>query len=167
MAGRRPALQLTDRTSFARLWSVGLRPTRKHPLAIPRPSPERRGHAPSPIITSADFFAGPLAHHPSESEDHSGTSGATTVFTRDPSFTFSFSFLGFPIALDPPLLRPFRSMPIFVIRSQALFALPSENSHVTDRRPHARATVLVVPEPQNGSSTRSPSFEHARITRSR
>ena len=58
-------------------------------------------------------------------------------------------------------------MPTWVMRSQALSALPSENSTVTARRFHARATVAVVPLPQKGSSTRSPSFEQERITRSR
>ena len=71
------------------------------------------------------------------------------------------------MALDPPLESPFRNMPIFEIRSQALAALPAPNSVVIERRFHAFATVEVVPLPQNGSRTSPPSFEQALMTRSR
>ena len=71
------------------------------------------------------------------------------------------------MALEPPLDEPLRIMPMSLIRSQALAAFPSPNSVVIDRRFQARATVEVVPLPQNGSSTRSPSFEQERITLSR
>lgn len=65
--------------------------------------------------------------------------------------------MGAPLNLTAPL----------IIRFHALFALTSEYSIVIDRRPSARATVFVVPDPQNGSSTSDPSLLHARITRSR
>lgn len=58
-------------------------------------------------------------------------------------------------------------MPIVDIRSQALAAFTSEHSIEIDRLPCALATVLVVPLPANGSNTKSPSLEQARITRSK
>src|SRR5688572_16900266 len=50
-------------------------------------------------------------------------------------------------------------MPNLVMRSHALWAFTREYSIVIERRPSARATVLVVPEPQKGSRTKSPGFE--------
>ena len=72
-----------------------------------------------------------------------------------------------PIALLPPDEAPLRIIPMSWIRSQALPAFASPNSVVIDRLFQARATVEVVPLPQNGSRTRSPSLLQARMILSR
>jgi hypothetical protein len=59
------------------------------------------------------------------------------------------------------------TIPTFVMRSQALFAFTCEYSIVIDLRLSERATVEVVPLPQNGSSTKLPGLLHALMTRSR
>src|ERR1043165_3804475 len=74
--------------------------------------------------------------------------------------------LGRWIAVLTPTIAPSRIGPA-LMRANALRALSSENSSPMNRRFRAWAITPVVPLPRNGSRTRSPSFEHARITRSR
>ena len=79
----------------------------------------------------------------------------------------SFDFPRFEWMAELPPVVPLRTIPMDVIRSQALLALVSENSTPMFRRSKALATVEVVPLPRKGSSTRSPGFDVARMTRSR
>jgi tetratricopeptide (TPR) repeat protein len=74
------------------------------------------------------------------------------------------------IAVDTPRWLSSASVrygPRSIIRSHACAAFAGEYSMPTNFRPMYRATVPVVPDPRNGSSTRSPSLVHAPMTRPR